>query len=57
MTFFTIDGVENDIPPGHPEVIKYFDRQSAEGSMNIFKKFGLIPDESFVAEHDVSVLQ
>lgn len=59
-TFFTIDGIEDDLyPPWHPATIKYFDRKTAEDVLALMRS--LYPDDegyksASVAEHSVSVL-
>ena len=52
--FFTIDGVEDSqFPPNHPKTIKFFDRESAESLMNLYKDLNMIPQDAFVGEHEV----
>jgi hypothetical protein len=56
-TFFTIDGVEDEFPAWHPDVVRYFDRDTAERMMTMMQRNGLLPAEGpFVSEHDTEVL-
>jgi hypothetical protein len=51
--FFTIDGIEDDkFPPEHPDVVKFFDRRSAETILKLFKEYCGLPEDCNVAEHD-----
>jgi hypothetical protein len=53
MSFFTIAGIEDEkLPPDHPDVIKFFDRRSAEELLKAIRRCGDPLEGCFVAEHE-----
>ena len=52
--FFTIAGIENENLPTDPDVIRFYDKSSAEGLLRVFKA---INNEYFkdvyVEEHEI----
>lgn len=57
-TFFTISGIEDEkFPPEHPDVIKFFDRNSAENWINFVDKYlGVTFPGTLISEHNISIL-
>lgn len=40
MIYYAIAGVENDTPPNHPDVLKFYDRRSAQSFLDMLLRLG-----------------
>lgn len=50
--FYTIDGIDDDNLPLDPGVLRFYDRQSAEGFLEVMRRITDELSACFVAEHE-----